>query len=139
MNILFVINFTVIKYFSSQILFFSDFRCSPSHNYYYEIQLMLVKIGSNNGREQGNSLKGIDSKTIGALWFNRFQTWFTYDSSHEQTFFTMKFRFSKKAAKFETISHRFDNYLIKLEIVSNVCGLFRMSELYCDQYSSFLV
>ena len=37
-------------------------------------------------------------------------------------------RFSKKATKFETISHMI--WWIKWEIVSNFCGLFRMSELY---------
>ena len=46
----------------------------------------------------------------------------------------LKFRFSKKATKFETISHMIWCLLckcqIKWEIVSNFCGLFRMSELY---------
>ena len=47
----------------------------------------------------------------------------------------LKFRFSKKATKFETISHMIWRSLsfkcqIKWEIVSNFCGLFRMSELY---------
>ena len=45
----------------------------------------------------------------------------------------VKFRFSKKATKFETISHLILRLLskcqIKWEIVSNFCGLFRMSEL----------
>ena len=50
----------------------------------------------------------------------------------------IKFRFSKKAAKFETISHMIWRLLskcqkIKWEIVSNFCGLFRMSELYDKQ------
>ena len=46
----------------------------------------------------------------------------------------LKFRFSKKATKFETISHVIWRLLrkcqIKWEIVSNFCGLFRMSEFY---------
>ena len=46
----------------------------------------------------------------------------------------LKFRFSKKATKFETISHMIWRLLCKCqinwEIVSNFCGLFRMSELY---------
>ena len=45
----------------------------------------------------------------------------------------LKFRFSKKAIKFETISHMIWRLLstcqIKWEIVSNLCGLFRMSKL----------
>ena len=50
----------------------------------------------------------------------------------------VKFRFSKKATKFETISHLIWRLLskcqIKWEIISNFCGLFRMSELYADLY-----
>ena len=46
----------------------------------------------------------------------------------------IKFRFSKKATKFETISHMIwrllSKYQITWEIVSNFCGLFRMSKLY---------
>ena len=50
----------------------------------------------------------------------------------------IKFRFSKKATKFETISHMIwglpSTCQIKWEIVSNFCGLFRMSELYYDYW-----
>ena len=46
----------------------------------------------------------------------------------------VKFRFSKKATKFETIPHMIWCLLSKCqitwEIVSNFCGLFRMYELY---------
>ena len=45
----------------------------------------------------------------------------------------IKFRFSKKATKFETISHMIwrllKKFQIKWEIISNFCGLFRMSKL----------
>ena len=46
----------------------------------------------------------------------------------------IKFRFSKKAKIFETISHMIFRLLskckIKWEIVSNFCGPFKMSKLY---------
>ena len=49
----------------------------------------------------------------------------------------VKFRFSKTATKFETISHIIWRVLskcqMKWEIVSNFCGLFRKSKLYCRQ------
>jgi hypothetical protein len=51
-----------------------------------------------------------------------------------QWYAVFTFRFSKKATKFETISHLIWHVLgkcqIKWEIISNFCGLFRMSELY---------
>ena len=54
----------------------------------------------------------------------------------------LKFRFSKKATKFETISHIIWRLLstcqIKWDIVSNFCGLFRMSELYFSYIFHFL-
>ena len=47
--------------------------------------------------------------------------------------FLLKFRFSKEATKFETISHviwrLLSKFQIKWEVVSNFCGLFRMSKL----------
>ena len=55
--------------------------------------------------------------------------------------YLIKLRFSKKATKFETISHMICRLLskcqIKWEIVSNFCGLFRMSELY-NEFSTLL-
>ena len=54
---------------------------------------------------------------------------------------TLKFRFSKKATKFETISHMIWRLLnkcqIKWEIVSNFCGLFRRSGLYIEKATTF--
>ena len=49
----------------------------------------------------------------------------------------VKFRFSKKETKFEIILYMISRLLsrcrIKWEIVSNFCGLFRMSELYPEE------
>ena len=50
-------------------------------------------------------------------------------------YFGIKFRVFKKATQFDTIFHliwRFSKCQIKWKIVSNSCGLFRMSELYCQ-------
>ena len=48
--------------------------------------------------------------------------------------FLLKLKFSKKTTKFETISHLIWRLIskcqIKWKIISNFCGLFRMSELY---------
>ena len=55
-----------------------------------------------------------------------------------KTALLIKFRFSKKATKFETISNMIwrlhSKFQIKWEIVSNFCGLLRMSEVYRQRY-----
>ena len=55
----------------------------------------------------------------------------------------LKFRFSKKATKFETISHMIWSLVsrcqTKWEIVSNFCALFRMSELYHVERTTLLI
>ena len=57
-----------------------------------------------------------------------------YRGPWPNTKITIKFRFSKKTTKFETISHMIWRLLskcqVKWEIVSSFCCLFRMSELY---------
>ena len=55
----------------------------------------------------------------------------------------VKYRFSKKATKLGTISHMIWRLLskcqIKWEMVSNFCGLFRMSELWISIFDSFTI
>ena len=74
------------------------------------------------------------------IFAHSMQSWFHVQITFWNCFFQdliwkfyVKFRFSKKATKFETISHMIwrlhSKCQIKWEIVSNFCGLFRMSEL----------
>ena len=55
-------------------------------------------------------------------------------------FVFIKFRFSKRATKFETMSHMIRRLLIKFQIKSeialNICGIFKMSELYLSTQKS---
>ena len=93
-----------------------------------------------------NDLKYLDSKLksscvknwnsihvplVNNIAYSIFLSWPRKDSAFLDI---LNFRFSKKVTKFETISHMIwllpRKFQIKWEIVSNFCGLFRMSELY---------